>query len=100
MMGWKYYDDSVEMLEQRFKYLPQLFRWRGRYFEVDAVERCWTVVRRRRKHRLQRRYFQVQCGDGTFELYQDLETGLWHLRRARMSPARSQAVRYLAPAWR
>ena len=99
-MGWKFYDEAVELLEQRFNYLPQLFRWRGRYYEVDAVERCWTVTRRRRRHHLQRRYFQVQCGDGTFELYQDLVAGTWRLRRARVAPARAWAVRRLAPAWR
>jgi hypothetical protein len=99
-MGWKFYDEAIEMLEQRFKYLPKLFRWRGRYYEVDAVDRCWTLERQRKRQRLERRYFRVQCGEGTFELYQDLVTATWHLRRARVAPVRAQEVQRLAPAWR
>lgn len=91
-MGWKYYDESVEMQELQYRFLPQLFRWRGRFFEVGSVERCWT--------RSQRRHFRVQCGYGVFELYQDLGTGAWHLRRARLAPARAVAVGRYAPAWR
>jgi hypothetical protein len=99
-MGWKFYDESVEVLEQRYCYLPQLFRWRGRYYDVHAVERCWTVVRRRRSVSVQRRSFRVQCGDGTFDLYHDLRVDSWHLRRARLSAPRVYAVRRLLPAWR
>ena len=99
-MGWVYFDESVEMIERRYQYLPHLFRWHGRFYDVVAVERSWTVVRRRGRHRLERRYFQVQCGDGTFELYQDLRTGTWHLRRAKAAPARVPVVRRLAFAWR
>ncbi len=99
-MSWKLYEESVEMQGLRYHFLPQLFRWRGRYHEVDSVDRCWTVSRRRRGGRMQRRYFQVQCGEGVFELYQDLLTGTWHLRRAMLAPARAFVVRRYAPAWR
>ena len=100
MMGWKLYNESVEMLGLRYQFLPQLFRWHGRFHHVDSVERCWTVSRRRRGGHHQRRYFQVQCGDGVFELYQDLVAGTWHLRRSRLAPARVLVVQRYAPAWR
>lgn len=83
-MGWKIYDESVEIVEQRFQYFPRRFRWRGRHYVVDAVERCWTVSRLRWRRRVERRYFQVQCIEGRFELFQDLRTGAWHLRRAKL----------------
>ena len=91
-MGWKVYDEAVEMQGLRHNYLPQLFRWRGRLYDVDSVERCWTTGRRR--------YFRAQCGPGVFELYQDLGLGTWHLRRVRLAAARVVAVRRFAPAWR
>jgi hypothetical protein len=76
----------------RYSYLPQLFRWRGRFYDVDSVKRCWTKG--------QRRFFRAQCGPGVYELYQDLVAGTWHLRRARLAAARVVAVRRFAPAWR
>jgi hypothetical protein len=91
-MGWKFYDEAVEMQGLRHRFLPQHFRWRGRFYEVDSVERCWT--------RGQRRYYRALCGPGVFELYQDLGAGTWHLRRARLAPARGVAIRRFAPAWR
>jgi hypothetical protein len=99
-MDWRFYDEAVELLGLRFNYLPQLFRWRGRFHEVEAVERCWTVARGRRGDGIQRRYFRVQCGDGSYELYQDLVMGTWHVRRARNAPRRAWGVRRLASAWR
>jgi hypothetical protein len=42
----------------------------------------------------------VQCAEGNLELYQDLRTGTWHLRRARFFPAQAFAVRRVSPAWR
>lgn len=99
-MAWRIYDEALEMVEQRFRYLPQVFRWRGRQHHVDAVERCWTVARPGWKRRVERRYFHVLCADGTFELYQDLKANTWHLRRARLAPSRVAAARHVAPAWR
>lgn len=99
-MSWKVYDEAVEILERRFQLFPSVFRWRGRLYHVDAVERCWTVSRRNYRRRRERHYFQVLCGDGTFELYQDVSANTWHLRRASLSPAPTAVVRQIAPAWR
>jgi hypothetical protein len=91
-MGWKFYHEAIEMRGLRYRFLPELFRWRGRFYEVDSVERCWTTEKRR--------YFRVQCGPGVFELYQELSAGFWRLRRARLAPARAPAAHRFAPAWR
>lgn len=99
-MAWKIYDDSIQMIDMRFQFLPDFFRWRGRCYHVESIDRCWTVSRRRWRHRTERRYFQVQSSGGTFELFQDLKSGTWHLRRAILLPARAPIVRHAAPAWR
>jgi hypothetical protein len=99
-MGWKIFDEAVEMTERRFRYFPRVFRWRGQRYTVEAVERCWTASRWGWKRRIERHYFLVRCGEGLFELYQDIETSLWHLRRAKLISAPIRSVRDLAPVWR
>ncbi len=99
-MAWKIYDEPIEMVQRRFQYFPRVFRWRGRRFRVEAVQRCWTVVRRGWRRRAERHYFHVRCTEGDFELYQDIKTATWHVRRARLASARVVAVRRTAPAWR
>lgn len=87
-MSWKIYDDTVQMVRRRFQYFPDLFCWRGKRHRVQAVQRCWTVARRGWRGRIERHYFQVECAEGEFELYQDVQDGTWHLRRAKLVPAR------------
>ena len=99
-MGWKIYDEAVEMVQQRHRYFPRIFRWRGRRHAVEAVERCWTVTRRGWKCRVERHYFLVRCAEGEFELYQEIQSGTWHLRRARTAPVRVPAARRVVPVWR
>lgn len=99
-MGWKIYDDTVEMVQRRFQYFPDVFCWRGRRHRVQTVQRCWTVLRRGWRRRAGRHYFQVECAEGEFELYQDAQDGTWHLRRARLAPARVPVVRQPAAASR
>jgi hypothetical protein len=99
-MGWTLFDDAVEMLSRRHGYFPLAFRWRGQRFKVEAVERCWTVNRRTRRGRVERRFFQVRCAGGNFELYRDLVSGTWHLRRAKLGRTTGPAARRTTPAWR
>ena len=99
-MGWQVHNEAVEVVERRFAFFPHSFRWHGRFYEVESVERCWTVSRRGWGRRTSRRYFAVQCAAGTFELYQDLETGTWHLHRVKVPPAAVVGARRLAAAWR
>lgn len=81
--------DGIDMLQRRHGYFPRIFAWRGCWYEVDAVERCWTVTRRGLLGRVERGWFRVRvrprCGDGreasTFEIYQDLRKGTWHMGR-------------------
>ena len=96
-MAWKYYDEAIDVMQHRWRYSPAVFRWRGRRYHVDAVERSWLVPSQGWRRRHDRRFFQARCGEGIFELYQDLEAGTWHLRRACMLPAPA-GVRVLRPA--
>ena len=91
-MSWKIYDDTVEMVQRRFQYFPDVFRWRGRCHRVQSVRRCWTVARRGWRGRIERHFFQVECAEGEFELFQDVQDGTWHLRRARLVPVRAPSV--------
>lgn len=99
-MGWKIYDDRVEMVRRRFRYFPDLFRWQGRSHRVQSVHRCWTVVRPGWRRRTERHYFEVECAEGDFELYQDVRDGTWHLRRARLVSTPVAVVRQPAAASR
>ena len=77
--------EKIYMDKKRFGYFPQRFTWRGHRYDVEAVERCWTVMGRLQKS--SRLCFRVRCvtpkgyGGGTFELYQDLKSDSWHLHR-------------------
>jgi len=81
--------EPIEMRERRYGYFPKAFTWRGHRYDVYAVERCWTVSRRRRGSRVERHYFRVRCSfgsaqdrrEGTFEVYQDVRHNTWHLQR-------------------
>jgi hypothetical protein len=99
MKKWKTFDEPVEMISLRFRYLPYLLRWRGERLEVEAVERTWTVSSHWGRQRKGRRYFRVSCSVGFLEIYHDLWANTWHLRRANLAPARLP-VRRLAPVWR
>lgn len=85
-MAWKYYDEAIDVVQHRCRYFPAVFRWRGRGYQVDAVERSWVVPAQGWRRRHDRRFFRARCGEGTFELYQDLQIGTWHLRRACLEP--------------
>ena len=71
--------EPIEMRERRHGYFPKTFVWRGHKYHVHAVERCWTVSRRRRGGRVEQHRFRVRCREGTFELYQDVRHNTWHI---------------------
>ena len=71
--------EAIEMVERRFGYVPQAFRYRGRRYGVQAVERCWTISGR--GGRVQRHCFRVRCREGTFNLYRDACQHTWRLQR-------------------
>ncbi len=64
----------VEIEEKRFGYFPKAFCWRGKRYDVQAVERCWTIPRR-----TPRLCFRVRCAEGTFDLFQDIRANTWRL---------------------
>ena len=69
--------EPVDLLDQRFNFLPRSFRWRGDLWRVRSVERVWEQSRGRQAAR---RYFEVTCGPGSSHiLFQDLRMGTWHV---------------------
>jgi hypothetical protein len=85
--------EKIRMYKRRYGYFPEQFTWRGRRYDVHAVERCWTVSRKRLGNRVDRLYFRLRCAasedwgrqhelavqEGTFDVYHDLNTNTWHL---------------------
>ncbi|MEA3397353.1 MAG: DUF6504 family protein [Chloroflexota bacterium] len=71
--------EPIRLLARRHNYFPQRFLWRGEQYNIDAVERAWSEVRRNRK--IARHFFRVRCAEGTFVLYQDARLNAWYLAR-------------------
>ncbi len=67
-------NDAVEIVEKRFGYFPHRFHWRGHTHQVQAVERTWTKM-----GRAAQLCFRVRCGEGTFDLTQNVKTNIWSL---------------------
>jgi hypothetical protein len=70
--------EPIELIEQRFSFLPRSFLWRGDLRRVRAVVRVWEQPKI--GMRPARRYFEVICGqDGSYTLFQNLQIGTWHV---------------------
>jgi len=70
--------EPVDLLDQRFNFLPRSFRWRGDLRRVRSIERVWEQPRA--GLRPSRRYFEVTCGPrDRYILFQDLQIGTWHV---------------------
>jgi hypothetical protein len=70
--------EPIELVDQRFNFLPHCFRWRGGVRRVRMVSRVWEQPR----SGLQppRRYYEVICGQGQrYVLFQDVRIGTWHM---------------------
>ena len=65
---------AVEIQEKRFGYFPKVFRWRGKRYDVQAVERCWNATRS-----APQLCFRVRCREGLFDLYQNVRDNTWRL---------------------
>ena len=70
--------EPVDLLDQRFNFLPRSFRWRGDLWRVRSIVRVWEQPRA--GWQPSRRYFEVTCGLGSCHiLFQDLRIGTWHV---------------------
>src|SRR6266498_1799439 len=70
--------EPVELLDQRFNFLPRSFRWRGDLWRVRSIVRGWEQPRV--GLRPSRRYFEVTCGPGSRHiLFEDLRIGTWNV---------------------
>lgn len=69
---------AVEIKEKRFGYFPKTFRWHGKHYDVQAVERCWTITRAESQL-----CFRVRCHEGMFDLFQNTRDNTWFLSPVR-----------------
>ena len=68
--------EPVQLVAKTHGYFPASFRWRGRRFDVVAVEKCWTV-----SSPAVRRLFRVRCQAGWFILQQAVADDHWQVNR-------------------
>ena len=68
--------ERINLLGRSHGYFPAAFRWRGRRFDVLAVEKCWMERRP-----AARRLFRVRCADGAFVLAQSMADDSWQVSR-------------------
>ena len=67
----------IELVEQRFNFLPARFRRNGELWRVRGVLRVWDEAATALLP--PRRYFHVRCDDGGERvLFQDLRLGMWY----------------------
>src|SRR3989442_254074 len=72
------WSEPIELVEQRFNFLPRVFHWRGDVWRVRRIVKIWEYDGKGR--RSSRRYFQVLCQEERcYVLFQDLSIGTWHL---------------------
>lgn len=89
--------EAVEIQEKRLGYFPKVFRWHGKRYVVEAVERCWSrvfadtdgqpfndILSRRKCARSATMHashlcFRVRCREGIFDLYQNVRDNTWRL---------------------
>lgn len=69
-------NERINLLGRSHGYFPAAFRWRGRRFDVAAVEKCWMERRP-----AARRLFRVRCADGVFVLEQSMADDTWQVSR-------------------
>lgn len=68
----------IEVVEQRYNFLPRRFRSAGCLWSVRAIRRSWDVAATAILP--PRRYFHVLCDDGGERmLFQELRQGMWYL---------------------
>jgi hypothetical protein len=71
-------DEALHMEAMRFGFFPQAFVWGGRRYQVQAVERYWTVLPRR-LWGVKQYCFRVHCVEGMFDLCEDVKHHTWHV---------------------
>jgi len=74
-------NEPIQICDTRFNYFPKTFLWRGKAHYVRAVDRCWTITRRRLLGTVERHCFRVRTADAVYDLHQDLARNRWYLDR-------------------
>ncbi len=69
--------EPIRLIARKHNYFPQRFMWRGKQYNVHAVVRAWTEMKRQGAWY----FFRVRCSEGTFDLCQDAVLNIWYLAR-------------------
>lgn len=70
--------EPIKMLERRFELFPAKFSWRGRIYEIDAVNECKTTPGNQGDSAVY--HFWVRCGGESLHLCQELSSDFWILQ--------------------
>ncbi len=70
--------EQVQVIERRFGHFPARFKRGDELIKVDAVERCWTEMKRLQGKALF--HFRVRCGSRRYHLSEDSGSGRWTVR--------------------
>ena len=71
--------EPIQLTARRHNYFPQRFMWRGKNYDVTAVQEVWTKMQRGGTRRSACHYFRVKCREGTFDIFQDTTLNAWYL---------------------
>jgi len=71
--------EPIQLTARRHNYFPRRFMWRGKNYDVTAVQEVWTKMQRRGTRRSACHYFRVKCREGTFDIFQDTTLNAWYL---------------------
>lgn len=74
-------NEPIKICDTRFNFFPKTFLWRGKKYHIRAVDRCWTMTRRRMLGKVKRQCFRVRTADAIYDLHQDLGRNTWTLDR-------------------
>jgi hypothetical protein len=70
--------EPIMMLERRFNLFPAKFSWRGRVYEIEAVNECKTIPRGQGDSPVY--HFWVRCGGQSLHLCQESSSDFWMLQ--------------------
>jgi len=70
--------ERIQLTQSRQNSYPRRFRWRGRNYDVAAVQEAWTKMQRG-PGRSARHYFRVRCTEGIYEIFRDTKLDTWYL---------------------
>ena len=70
--------EAIQVLERRFGLVPSKINRQGQVLRIDAVEQCWTEMKRRSGEVFY--HYLVRCGPERYRLSEDANSGDWTMQ--------------------